>query len=66
MVAVGEEGGRVPEVMRHQARHYHDEAQRRMTALTRIVTGAVWLAYAVIMALAIFKIAGMYLGALGL
>jgi type IV pilus assembly protein PilC len=65
MVAVGEEGGRVPEVMQHQARHYHEEAERRLTELARLATGGVYTAYIIFMALAIFKIAGIYLGALG-
>jgi type IV pilus assembly protein PilC len=65
MVAVGEESGRVPEVLRHQAQHYAEEAQQRMTALSRTITGAVWLAYVVFMAAAIFQIAGIYLRALG-
>jgi type IV pilus assembly protein PilC len=65
MVAVGEESGRVPEVLRHQAGHYAEEAQERMTALSRAIAGAVWLAYVVFMAAAIFQIAGIYLRALG-
>jgi len=65
MVAVGEESGRVPEVMRHQAQHYYEEAQRRLTALTRTFTGAVWLAYALFMGMVIFRIFGIYRGALG-
>lgn len=65
MVAVGEESGRVPEVLRHQAHHYAEEAQERMTALSRTIARAVWLAYVVFMAAAIFQIAGIYLHALG-
>jgi len=65
MVAVAEEGGRVPEMMRHQASHYHEESQRRLRALTRMASAAVWLIYAVFMIVAIFSIARIYLGALG-
>jgi type II secretory pathway component PulF len=65
MVAVGEEGGRVPEIMRHQARHYHEESERRLTALTRLATGGVYVAYIIFMVIAILKVAGLYLGALG-
>lgn len=65
MIATGEEGGQVPEIMRHQAKYYFEEASRRLTTLTRLATFGVWLLYAVFMIIAIFKIAGMYLGALG-
>ncbi len=65
MIAVGEESGRVPEVMRHQAQHYAEEAQERMTGLSRMITGAVYAAYMVFMAAAIFQIAGIYLRTMG-
>jgi type II secretory pathway component PulF len=64
MVAVAEEGGRVPEVMRHQAEHYHDEAGRRLRRLVRVAGAVVWLAYAAFMIIAIFQIAMRYLGQL--
>jgi type II secretory pathway component PulF len=65
MVAVGEEGGRVVEMMRHQAAHYQDEAGRRLTAATRTASGLIWLVYAVFMVLAIMSVARIYFGALG-
>jgi type IV pilus assembly protein PilC len=65
IVAVAEEGGRLPEVMRQQSAHYHEEAQRRMKVLTRMLSLSVWLIYAGIMIAAIFHLAGMYLGAVG-
>ncbi len=65
MLATGEEGGRVPEIMRHQAEYYFEEASRRLTTLTKLATFGVWLIYALFMVIAIFKIASMYLGALG-
>jgi type IV pilus assembly protein PilC len=61
MVAVGEEGGRVPEIMRHQADQYNEEAARRLTGLTRGLTFAVWLGYAAFMVIAIFQLALRYL-----
>jgi type IV pilus assembly protein PilC len=64
MVAVGEEGGRVPEIMQHQAQYYYEEASRRLTALTRVATFGIWLLYAIFMIVAIFRIANMYLSAL--
>jgi type IV pilus assembly protein PilC len=65
MIAVAEESGRVPEMMRHQAEHYYEEASRRLTTLTKLLTFAIWLIYAIFMVVAIFKIASIYLNALG-
>jgi type II secretory pathway component PulF len=65
MVAVGEEGGRLVEIMHHQAEQYQEEAGMRMQTVTRTVTGAVWLIYAFFMIGAIFSIARIYLSALG-
>jgi type II secretory pathway component PulF len=65
MVAVGEEGGRVPEIMRHQAQYYHEEAERRLTILIGMLSWGVWLAYAIFMVVAIFGIARMYFSPLG-
>jgi type II secretory pathway component PulF len=64
MVAMAEEGGRVPEILRHQAEYYHEESSRRLTTLTKMATGGVWLLYAIFMIVAIFKIASIYLNAL--
>jgi type II secretory pathway component PulF len=66
MVAVAEEGGRLVPMMQHQARHYQDEAERRLKALTSSLTFAIWLGYAVFMVVAILALANNYLGALGL
>jgi type IV pilus assembly protein PilC len=65
LVAVAEEGGRVPEMMQHQAKYYQEEASRRLTALTRGATFGVWMLYALFMIFAIFRFAHIYLGALG-
>jgi type II secretory pathway component PulF len=65
MIAVAEEGGRVPEMMRHQAEHYYEEATRRLTVLTKLLTFGIWLLYAIFMVIAIFKIASIYFNALG-
>jgi type IV pilus assembly protein PilC len=48
-----EEGGRVPEVMRHQAEYYEDEARRKLTILSR---AAGWGVYGVVALLLIFMI----------
>jgi type IV pilus assembly protein PilC len=65
MLTVGEEGGRIPEMMRHQAAYYREEAERRLQRLARVATAAVWLLYAGFAIVAIFRLASMYLGALG-
>jgi type IV pilus assembly protein PilC len=65
IVASAEEGGRVPEMMRHQAEYFHEEAARRLTMLTRAAAGLIWLANAGFIIWMIFRIAGVYLGALG-
>jgi type II secretory pathway component PulF len=65
MVAVAEEGGRVPEMMRHQMQHFNEEAERRLRALARAASMALWVVYAGLMVVAIFKIASIYLSALG-
>jgi len=56
VVATAEEVGRVPEVMRQQAQHYHEEAGRRMTVLTRVANALIWLMYAGFMIWMIFRI----------
>jgi type IV pilus assembly protein PilC len=66
MVGTGEESGRVPELMRQQADYYNEEATRKLTVLTRLAALLVWLIYAGFMVWAIFRIAGIYLGALGI
>jgi type II secretory pathway component PulF len=66
MVAIGEQGGRLVEMMRHQAAHYQEEGERRMKGLTSRITFLIWLFYAVFMVVAILGLARNYLGALGL
>jgi type II secretory pathway component PulF len=64
MIAVGEEGGRVPEIMSHQADFYFEEAARRLTTLTKMTTFGIWCLYAVVMVIMIFRIANIYFSAL--
>lgn len=65
IVAVAEEGGRVPEVMRHQAEYYEEEAARRLTTLTHLAGFSVWLIVAGLIVFSIFRIfTTAYLGAL--
>jgi type II secretory pathway component PulF len=65
MAAVGEESGRLPEVMEHQFSYYQEEAERRLATLTRVGTALVWLVYVGFMVVAIFRLAGIYLRGLG-
>jgi type IV pilus assembly protein PilC len=65
IVAAAEEGGRVPEMMAHQAQYWHEEAARRLSTLARLATFAMWMLYAGFMIYAIFQIAGVYLAAIG-
>jgi type II secretory pathway component PulF len=65
MVAIAEEGGRVTEMMSHQAAYYFEEVSRRLPVLVRLASFSVWCAYAIFMIVAIFRIASMYLNALG-
>ena len=51
--------------MRHQAEHYYEEAARRLTVLTKLLTFGIWLLYAIFMVIAIFRIASIYFNALG-
>jgi type IV pilus assembly protein PilC len=62
MVAVAEEGGRLVEMMRHQAAYYHEEASRRMQSAMRLASGLIKVLYVVLMALGIFQIAGGVIG----
>ena len=63
ILSVAEITGQIPEVMIRQAEHYREEASRRLKDLTRYASFIVWLFVATMMVLAIFKIAGMYFGA---
>lgn len=62
LVAVGEEGGRVPEVMRTRAKQYEEEAEMRLKVLTRIAGFGVWLVVAMLIITAIFRLARTYFG----
>jgi type IV pilus assembly protein PilC len=61
---VAEITGQIPEVMIRQAEHYREEASRRLKDLTRYAGWSVYAFVGLLMVLAIFKIAGTYLGAI--
>ena len=60
ILAVGEEGGRVPEVMRQMADQYEEEAERRLAVLTKMAGFGVWLVIACLIIFAIFRLYGTY------
>jgi hypothetical protein len=62
MVAVGEEGGRVPEVMRHQTGYWHEEASRRLKIAARVASMALWMVYVSFMLWAISSVYGVVRG----
>lgn len=62
IVANAEEGGRLPEVMKHQAEQYQEEAERRLTIAMRMAALAIWLAVAGLLIFMIFRIAMSVLG----
>ena len=58
ILANAEEGGRVAEMLRHQAEHYEEEASRRLTVLTKVAGWGIWMFVAGLMIFLIFR---MYL-----
>jgi type II secretory pathway component PulF len=65
MIGSSEYSGSVPEMMKHLAVQYQEEAGRKMTMLTRVAGGAVWCCVAGFIIWAIFKIAFIYLDLIG-
>jgi type IV pilus assembly protein PilC len=56
VLAVGEETGQVPEVMKRQAVHYDEEAGRRLAILAAVAARGVWALVAVFIIIFIFRI----------
>lgn len=65
MIAVAEESGTLDEVLAHQAAHYQEESGRRLAILTSVAGYAVYGFVALIIIIAIFRIATWYIGLLG-
>ena len=63
-VGVGEESGRLPDVMKRQAKHYEQESTRRLKQLTSTLAMVVWLFVAGLIVFAIFRLASVYFDAL--
>jgi len=58
ILANAEEGGRISEILRHQAEHYEEEARRRLSVLTKVAGWSIWMLVAGLMIFFIFR---MYL-----
>lgn len=65
MIAVAEESGTLDQVLAHQAEHYQEESGRRLAALTSLCGYAVYGFVALVIIIAIFRIANWYIGLLG-
>jgi type IV pilus assembly protein PilC len=62
IMATAEEGGRLTEVLEHQADYYQDEAARKLTIFTQLASWGVWVLVAALIIFAIFRIALVYIG----
>jgi type II secretory pathway component PulF len=61
LVASAEVAGKVPEMARQQAEYYQEEASRRMTGVTRLASGMLYMTYAGCAIFAIFSVAMVYI-----
>jgi type II secretory pathway component PulF len=64
-LSVGEVSGQIPEVMARQAENYREETARRMKSLTRVLAGGIYALVAIFIIVAIFRMAHVYVQALG-
>ena len=62
ILSTAEESGRMTEVLSQEAEHYHEEAGRRMTVLTVMLSVMVWLTVAAFIILMIFRFFLAYIG----
>jgi type IV pilus assembly protein PilC len=65
MIVMGEETGNMSEVMERLAVRYREDAERKLKAAAEYTSYCIYGMVAVMIIVAIFKIAGIYLGALG-
>ncbi len=63
-VAVGEQSGQLPETLGVLSEQYQDDARRATRMLTMAAGGLVWAMVAGVIIMLIFRIAGMYIGAI--
>jgi type IV pilus assembly protein PilC len=59
-VAIGEENGRLPEILKHAAEEWEEESRRRLDILNRATSYLVWLVVMILMGVAIFRIFMIY------
>jgi type IV pilus assembly protein PilC len=64
-LTLGETSGQVPEVMARQAEYYREETARRTKTLTRVMGWGVYILVGVLIIAAIFRMAGVYVQAVG-
>jgi type IV pilus assembly protein PilC len=62
IVSNAEVSGQIPEMMRHQAEYYEEEASRRLVLLTRGASFAIWVGVACLIIWVIFRIVLSYIG----
>jgi type IV pilus assembly protein PilC len=55
-IAVAEESGRLPEVLRNAAEEYDEEARRRLTFVNKIFSYVIWIGIGTFLVFAIFRI----------
>jgi type IV pilus assembly protein PilC len=64
MVQVSESSGTVPEALQRMSPQFEDEARRKLGALAMTLGWLVWCCVAIFIIVLIFRVAGIYLGAL--
>lgn len=64
VLSVGEESGRLTEVLEQQGDQYQGESERRLRVLAMAASGVVWMIVGLIIVIAIFRIFLTYLGML--
>jgi type IV pilus assembly protein PilC len=65
IVELGEHSGQIPEMMIRQSAHYCEEASSRLRILTRVASRGVYVFVSILIIFAIFRIASIYIDALG-
>jgi type IV pilus assembly protein PilC len=65
MIRMGEETGNMSEVMERLAIRYREESERRLKTAAQLTSYAIYGMVAIIIIIAIFKVAGIYINALG-
>lgn len=61
-VQVGEDSGRLAEVLKKQAEFFREEARRKLKVLAQVIGGGVYAMVAIMVIVLIFKLAFFYLG----